>query len=121
MVVIANPDDQSQIDTTIQIFAEAGVLIQEMLKTKFSLFVVSNEQLEAKLPKYHKLFRIHYEDEVNAFVLFSRFNKNISVVHRIRQIELMDDYTFTNKLQEYSNLFEFSKEEDPEYRMVENL
>lgn len=55
------------------------------------------------------------------FVLFIKYNANISVLHRVRQPELLDENVFLGKLQEYSSLFEFMAEEDPEYRLVEDL
>lgn len=98
LVVIQNPDDQQQLDEVVQIFAEANSMIQNILQSQYSLFVVSQEQLEAKLKNSSELFRIHYEDDINAYVLFSKWNKNIAIMHRIRQIELMDETTFMNKL-----------------------
>lgn len=64
---------------------------------------------------------MHYDDDICMFILFVKVDANISVLHRVRQIELLDENTFLGKLHEYSSLFEFMAEEDPEYRMVQHL
>lgn len=85
------------------------------------MMVVSQEQLESKLNNSDEIFKMHFDDDVTMFILFVKFNANISVVQRVRQTEMQDENTLLDKLQEFRSLFMFISEEDPEYRLVEDL
>lgn len=83
--------------------------------------VVSQDQLETNLYNSSEFFKVHFEDDISIFILFVKIDANISVINRIRQPELQDENMFLSKLQEYRSLFDFMAEEDPEYRLLQDL
>jgi len=61
---------------------------------------------------------MHHQDDLTLFVMFIKHDAEVSIIHRVRQVDVLDQTTLANKLQEYAGLFDFMAEEDPEYRMV---
>ena len=118
VLVMQNPDDQLQVDRVIQTFVEGSAITQDLLKAKYTLMVVSQDQLESKLKNSQAYFRLHHQDDLTLFILFIKVEAQVSVIHRVRQADLLDQNTFANRLQEYAGLFDFMAEEDPEYRAV---
>lgn len=51
VVLVSNPDDESQVDLAIQSLVENSQLTQDLIKQRFNLFVVSQEQLDQYLLK----------------------------------------------------------------------
>lgn len=76
-----------------------------MLKNQYSMMVIGLEHLEASLHNSDEYFKIHSEDDISLFILFVKYNANISVVQRVRQPELLDENTLLDKLQEFRSLF----------------
>ena len=59
MILIQNPDNNQQVDFIIQQIAESNSMTRDILTSRFNIFVISQEQLEAKLLSSSKYFRIH--------------------------------------------------------------
>jgi len=105
----------------MQSFCEGSALTRELLANKFTLFVVGQDQLESQLNNSTDWFRLHPHDDIALFVMFIKVNAEISVMHRIRQPEIVDASALPLALQEYSSLFDIMAEEDPGYRQVQIL
>lgn len=106
LMVIQNPEDQSQVDLIIQNLVENSPMTRELLKDRFNLFLVSHEQLETKLVNCAQYFRIAPTDDINMFVLFVKSQFKISIMHRITQEVLTDPDQLMIDLGEYANLFD---------------
>jgi hypothetical protein len=70
MILIQNPDNNQQIDFIIQQICEANTMTREVLNSRFNIFVISQEQLDAKLLNSSKYFRIHPQEDINIFIMF---------------------------------------------------
>lgn len=84
LCVIQNPDDQRQVDLAVQIFAESSPLIQNYVKNKYQFFVTSQDQLNSQLINAENYFKLHFDDEINCFVLYPKYQQVISIAQRIR-------------------------------------
>ena len=118
LCMVQNPEDQSQIDMLIQNLVENNPVMADLLKNRFNLFVVSQEQMETKLLNCASYFRIAPTDDINMFVLFVKSQFKISIMHRIVQNVLIDPNQLLISLQEYASLFDIYAEEDPGYRQI---
>ena len=49
LLVMGNPDDTQQVDFVVSHIAEANEMTRELLEQKYTLMLVSQEQLESNL------------------------------------------------------------------------
>ena len=83
LLVVRNPDDESQIDLIVQNLVETSEMTRGLLKNRFNLFVISLEEMEKKLLNCNQYFRIAPTDDINIFVLFVKSQFKISIMHRM--------------------------------------